>query len=189
MLTSRGQKGRGFVLVAVLALIWLVPVAMMLAVAFMPPELRAPRFGGLQIKGFSIANFATAFHDAPILRHLVNSLVITLTSVALVVLVASLAAYAFSRLRFPAKETIFYLLILTLMLPIPALIVPIFQINKTLGLLDSYPGLILPYTALGTPFAIIILRSFFDTLPKELEEAAIIDGCSAFGIWGASSCP
>ena len=79
MLTSRGQKGLGFALVSALALIWLVPIAMMLAVAFMPPELRAPRFGGLQIKGVSTANFATAFHDAPMLRHLVNSLVITLT--------------------------------------------------------------------------------------------------------------
>src|SRR3954447_16359757 len=118
MLTSRGEKGLGFALVSVLALIWLVPMAMMLAVAFMPPEQRAPRFGGLLIKGVSTANFATAFHDAPIVRHLANSLVITLTSVALVVLVASLAAYAFSRLRFRFKETLFYLLILTLMLPI-----------------------------------------------------------------------
>src|SRR3954454_3306063 len=107
---------------------------MMLAVAFMPPEQRAPRYGGLAIKGVSTANFATAFRDAPILRHLLNSLVITGGSVLLVVLFASLAAYAFARLRFLGKEVWFYLLTLTLMLPIPALIVPIFQVNRHLGL-------------------------------------------------------
>lgn len=183
MLRGWREKGLGLALVSVLALAWLVPVAMMLAVAFMPPDQRAPRFGGLAIKGVSIANFATALRDAPILRHLANSLVITGGSVLLVVLLASLAAYAFARLRFAGKEVWFYLLTLTLMLPIPALIVPIFEVDKSLGLLDNLLGLILPYTALGTPFAIIVLRGFFGTLPRELEEAATVDGCSTLGLW------
>jgi ABC-type glycerol-3-phosphate transport system permease component len=183
MLTSRRAKTVGFLAILVLTFIWLVPVLMMLAVSFMPADQRAPPFGGLLIAGVSVSNFVTVFQDAPILRHFVNSLVITVGSVALVVLFASLAAYAFARMRFPAKEIWFYLLILTLMLPIPTLIVPIFQINKALGLFDSYLGLILPYTALGTPFAIIILRSFFNNLPREIEEAAIVDGCSRFGIY------
>lgn len=183
MQLTRNEKRVGLVLVTGLALVWLVPVAMMLAVAFMPPGQRAPAFGGLAISGVSLANFQTVFQDAPILRHLLNSLVITGASVALVVLLGSLAAYGFSRVSFRGKEACFYLLILTLMLPIPGLIVPLFQINKQLGMLDSYLGLILPYTALGTPFAIIVLRSFFDTLPREMEEAATIDGCSLFGIW------
>jgi ABC-type glycerol-3-phosphate transport system permease component len=179
MQLTRNERRAGLAVVAGLALVWLVPVAMMLAVAFMPPEQRAPAFGGLAISGVSIANFQAVFHDAPILRHLLNSLVITGASVVLVVLLGSLAAYG----SFRGKEVCFYLLILTLMLPIPGLIVPLFQINKQLGMLDSYLGLILPYTALGTPFAVIVLRSFFDTLPRELEEAATIDGCSLFGIW------
>ncbi len=183
MQLTRNERRVGLVLVTGLALVWLVPVAMMLAVAFMPPGQRAPAFGGLAISGVSLANFQTVFQDAPILRHLLNSLVITASSVALVVLLGSLAAYGFSRVSFRGKEACFYLLILTLMLPIPGLIVPLFQINKQLGMLDSYLGLILPYTALGTPFAIIVLRSFFDTLPREMEEAATIDGCSLFGIW------
>jgi len=189
MLSSRIQRAFGVVIASVLALIWLVPVAMMLAVSFMPPDQRAPRFGGLLIEGVSLANFVTVFNDAPILRHLINSLIITVASVVLVVLLSSLAAYAFSRLRFFAKEVWFYLLILTLMLPIPTLIIPIFQINKTLGLFDSYLGLILPYAALGTPFAIIILRSFFDNLPQEIEEAAIIDGCTRFGTYWRIALP
>ena len=72
---------------------------------------------------------------------------------------------------------------MTLMLPIPTLVVPIFQINKALGLNDRYLGLILPYTALGVPFAIVILRSFFAGFLREIEEAAILDGCTPFGIY------
>ena len=183
MQLTRNERRAGLVVVTGLALVWLVPIVMMLTVAFMPPGQRAPAFGGLAIHGVSTANFQAVFQDAPILRHLANSLIITGASVALVVLLGSLAAYGFSRISFRGKEVCFYLLILTLMLPIPGLIVPLFQINKQLGMLDSYLGLILPYTALGTPFAVIVLRSFFDTLPRELEEAATIDGCSLFGIW------
>ncbi len=160
-----------------LALIWLVPAAIMLAVALSPPEYRSTGFGGLKMGGISARNFQIVFHDAPILRHLFNSLVIACSSVVLVVGFGSLAAYAFARMRVFAKDVWFYLLIMTLMLPVPTLIVPIFQINKTLGLYNNYLGLILPYTAFGLPFAIIIMRSFFEALPKEIEEAAILDGC------------
>lgn len=161
-----------------LALVWIVPVAMMLAVAFTPPEKRVSGFGGLMVEEVSLRNFRIVFADAPILHHLFNSLVITLASVALVVLFGAMAAYAFARMRVRGKNVWFFLLITTLMLPVPTLIVPLFQINKSLGLLDTYLGLILPYTALGLPFAIIVLRGFFEALPIELEEAARLDGVS-----------
>ncbi|MEP3279913.1 MAG: carbohydrate ABC transporter permease [Stappiaceae bacterium] len=161
-----------------LALVWLTPVAMMLAVAFSPPEHRSARFGGLQISDVSLKNFQIVFQDAPIVRHLINSFIITGASVLLVVLFGAMAAYAFARMKIRGKNALFFLLITTLMLPVPTLIVPIFQINKSLGLLDNYLGLILPYTAFGMPFAIIVLRGFFEALPKELEEAAILDGVS-----------
>lgn len=163
---------------AALALVWMTPVAMMLAVAFSPPENRGANFGGLQITEVSLRNFEIVFQDAPIVRHLINSFVITGGSVLLVVLFGAMAGYAFARMKLRGKNILFFLLITTLMLPVPTLIVPIFQINKSLGLLDSYLGLILPYTAFGMPFAIIVLRSFFEALPKELEEAATLDGVS-----------
>jgi ABC-type glycerol-3-phosphate transport system permease component len=156
---------------------------MMLAVSITPSNQRALKFGGLLIKDVTIENYVHVFHETPIVTHLFNSVVITTVSLLLVVLIGSLAAYAFARLTFFAKEFWFYLLIVTLMLPIPALVVPIFRLNKDLGLLNSYFGLILPYTALGVPFAIIVLRSFFETLPKELEEAALLEGCSRFNIY------
>jgi ABC-type glycerol-3-phosphate transport system permease component len=172
-----------FAFLTLITLVWLVPVAMMVAVSVTPSNQRALKFGGLFITGVSWENYAHVFRDTPIVRHLFNSVVITVTSVALVVTVGSLAAYAFARLKFVGKEFWFYVLIVTLMLPIPALVVPIFRLNKDLGLLNSYFGLILPYTALGAPFAIIILRSFFESLPKEVEEAALLEGSSRFDIY------
>jgi raffinose/stachyose/melibiose transport system permease protein len=177
------SKSFGFVFAGLVSLVWLVPVVMMLAVSFMPPNQRAPKFGGLLINGVSLDNYRTVFSDAPILRHLVNSLIIACSSVLLVVLFGSLAGYAFARLRIRWKETWFFLLISALMLPIPTMVVPIFQVNKTLGLLDNYLGLILPYAAFGTPLALIIFRSFFEGLPREVEEAAKVDGCSKLGIY------
>jgi len=179
----RAGKTLAFVFVSILALIWLVPIIMMLVVSFMPPEQRAPRFGGLLISGVSLRNYETIFADTEVIRHFINSAAVTIPSVALVVIISSLAAFALARLKFLARDIWFYLLIMTLMLPIPTLVVPIFQINKALGLNDNYLGLILPYTALGVPFAIVILRSFFAGFPIEIEEAARLDGCTRFGIY------
>ena len=176
-------KTLAFAFVAILALIWLLPIVMMLVVSFMPPDQRAPRFGGMLINGVSLQNYVTVFEDAAIVQHFINSAAVTIPSVILVVAISSLAAYALARLRFFARDIWFYLLIMTLMLPIPTLVVPIFQINKALGMIDSYLGLILPYTALGVPFAIVILRSFFAGFPIEIEEAAKLDGCTPFSIY------
>ena len=183
MSSAKVNKSIGFAFATLIAAVWLVPIVMMLSVSFMPPNQRAPKFGGLLINGISLDNYRTVFSDAPILRHLLNSLIIACSSVLLVVLFGSLAAYAFARLRIRWKETWFFLLITGLMLPIPTMVVPVFQVNKTLGLLDNYLGLILPYAAFGTPFALIIFRSFFGNLPREIEEAAKVDGCSKLGIY------
>ena len=182
-LPRKTAKALSLIFVTVLAAIWLIPIVMMLVVSLMPPDQRAPRFGGMLIKGVSLQNYVTVFEDAEIVRHFINSVAVTVPSVFLVVLISSLAAFALARLRFFARDLWFYLLIMTLMLPIPTLVVPIFQINKSLGLIDNYLGLILPYTALGVPFAIVILRSFFAGFLREIEEAAILDGCTPFGIY------
>ncbi|RWJ04405.1 MAG: carbohydrate ABC transporter permease [Mesorhizobium sp.] len=166
-----------------LAIIWMVPVWIMVVTALTPPEQRVTGLGGLVVGDLSLRNFQIVLADAPIFSHLANSLVITLTSVALVVMFGAMAGYAFARMRIRGKNAWFFLLITTMMLPGATLIVPLFQINKSLGLLDTYLGLILPYTALGLPFAIIVLRSFFEALPLELEEAARLDGVSQVRIF------
>ena len=115
------SKALAFIFVTLLALIWLVPIIMMLVVSFMPPEQRAPRFGGLLISGVSLQNYVTVFEDAEIVQHFINSMAVTVPSVILVVAISSLAAFALARLKFFARDLWFYLLIMTLMLPIPTL--------------------------------------------------------------------
>lgn len=171
------------VILTILAVIWLIPVIMMLSVSLMPPDVRAPALGGLIIKNPSLYNYRLVWNDNPLPLYFFNSLVITIFSVLIVVSFAALAAFAFSRLRIPGKNFWFYLLLLTLMLPIPTLIIPIIQLSRTFGLYDTRLGLILPYAALGIPFAIVILRNFFDNFPREIEEAAYLDGCTTLGVF------
>lgn len=177
------------VVLTVLALIWLIPVIMMVTVSLMPPDQRAPALGGLIVTRPSTFNYDLVWNENPMLRYFWNSLVITLPSVLLVVLLAALAAFGFSRLRVPGGNFWFYMLLLTLMVPIPTLLIPIMQLARSFGLYDNYLGLILPYTALGIPFAIVILRSFFDNFPREIEEAAYLDGASTFVVFSRIMLP
>lgn len=177
------------VVLTVLAFIWLIPVIMMVTVSLMPPDQRAPALGGLIITRPSAFNYDLVWNENPMLRYFWNSLVITMPSVLLVVLLAALAAFGFSRLRVPGGNFWFYMLLLTLMVPIPTLLIPIMQLARSFGLYDNYLGLILPYTALGIPFAIVILRSFFDNFPREIEEAAYLDGASTFVVFSRIMLP
>jgi raffinose/stachyose/melibiose transport system permease protein len=169
--------------VTVLALIWLVPVAMMLTVALMPSRARQALLGGLIVPHPTLANFAKVWKDNPLPRYFLNSLVITVPTVLLVLAIASLAAFAFARLRFWGSGVWYSLLMLTLMVPIPTLIIPLFRIAQRFHILNNYLGLILPYTALGIPFAIVILTGYFARLPREIEDAARLDGCSSFKVY------
>jgi multiple sugar transport system permease protein len=117
----------------------------------------------------------------PFGRFFLNSLFIAASITILQVLTSSLAAYAFARLRFPGRERIFLLYLATLMVPGQVTIIPLYFIIKYFGWIDQYPGVILPaaFTALGT----FLLRQFFMTIPRELEEAAYIDGASRFAVY------
>ncbi len=172
-----------YVLIVLAVLIWLVPIVMMLSVSFMPPDLRSPAFGGILLPRYSLYNYSLIFEEVPMLRYFFNSLIITIPSVLMVTFFSSLAAYAFSRLKFFGKDLWLTLLLLTLMLPIPTLVIPLFQISKNLNLYNTYWGLIFPYVALGIPFAVIILRGYFNNFPTALENAAQIDGCNSWQIY------
>ncbi len=169
--------------VTLLALLWLVPVVMMLSVALMPSSSKGAILGGLVVPDPTLANFARVWTENPLPRYFLNSLVITVPTVVLTLALASLAAFAFARLPFRGSGALYLLLMLTLLVPIPTLIIPLFQIAKGLGILNNYLGLILPYTALGIPFAMVILTSHFSRLPRDLEDAARLDGCTSFQVY------
>jgi multiple sugar transport system permease protein/raffinose/stachyose/melibiose transport system permease protein len=112
-----------------------------------------------------------------------NSLLYTGCTVAGIVLVSSLAAYAFSRLQFPGKNFFFYMFLAAMMIPLPGSFVPLYIVMKKLHLLNTPHGYILCMINVGLSLSIFLLKTFFDKMPKDLEDAARIDGCNKLGIW------
>jgi len=125
-------------------------------------------------------NYARAWREARFGDYFFNSVFITTTSVALIVGLGALAAYALARFHHPAGRMVFWLFLAGLTIPAQLAVVPLFFELRELGLLNSRAGLILVYTANGLPFAVFILAGFFRSLPRALHEAAVIDGCSEF---------
>ena len=115
--------------------------------------------------------------------HLANSLYVTGLTVALVVGLATPAAYAFARYRFPGREVVFYAFIGVMMIPPQAILIPMFQFLKSLHMLNSLTGLALSFVGGGTAFAVFLMRTFFLSLPRELGDAALIAGCDDFQVF------
>jgi N-acetylglucosamine transport system permease protein len=125
-------------------------------------------------------NYARAWNGAHFGEYFINSIIVTGTSVALIVALGALAAYALARFSHPMGRLVFGLIIAGLTVPAQLSIVPLFFELRSMGLLNSRTGLILVYTANGLPFAIFILAGFFRALPRSLYEAAVVDGCGEF---------
>ena len=113
---------------------------------------------------------------AGVWRHTFNSALVSLATVVLTVVISLLAGYGFSRYRFPLKNALFVLIIATLMIPFQSILTPLFIILAKLGLNNSLVGLTLVYVTLQLPFSVFMMRNAFDSVPKEIEEAARIDG-------------
>lgn len=122
-------------------------------------------------------------------RHFLVSLIITGVTVVSVVFLATLAGYSFARIDFPAKKTIYLTLLSTMLLPGTAMIVPLFLELKQLALLDTMAGLILVYVGTSLPFAMFLMRAFFETLPGELSDSARVDGAGEFRIFWSVMLP
>ncbi|MBZ0293547.1 MAG: carbohydrate ABC transporter permease [Anaerolineae bacterium] len=170
------------VILIIVSLIMILPWIVALSTALKAPgeTLTNP---GLIPQQIDFAKFVEVFWQADVPRLALNSTIVTAATVFLVLFLASLAAYGFARIDFIMREPLFFLLLTGLMLQSAALMVPLYQVNHALNLLNTHLALIGPYVALGLPFAVLILRGFFESLPKELEEAAIVDGASRFTIY------
>jgi len=114
-------------------------------------------------------------------KTMMNSFIVASPVTIICISIGSLSAYAFSRLKFPGKDKILFLLLFSYMLPPVAIIIPIYQIFSRYNLLDTKISLILVYSAIITPFVIWIMRTYFDSIPRDLEDAAKIDGCTYLG--------
>lgn len=126
----------------------------------------------------NIQYYFNVFEKHPFARYLLNSFITASASTLLSILVGSLAAYALARLRFKGKKPVLMVVLSISMFPAIATLSPLYLLLKNAGLLNRYPGLIIPYTAMTLPLAIWMLTNFFSQLPKGFEESAAIDGCS-----------
>jgi len=132
---------------------------------------------------FRFENYVNVLKEEGFGRSFANSVFYTGFSVFGVLIIASMAGYAFSRLRFPGRTVLFYMFITAMMIPIPASFVPLYVLLNKLHLRDTPVGYILCMISVGLSMSIFLLKTFFDRMPKELEDAARIDGCSKMGIW------
>jgi multiple sugar transport system permease protein len=132
----------------------------------------------------TIANYLRAFAEQPLALFVLNSFIVAALATALSILVATLAAYALARLKVRGRNLILGALVAVSTFPLITLMVPLFQIMRGLGLLNTYAALILPYAVLNLPVCTLVLVSFFETIPQDLENAARIDGCTRLGaLW------
>jgi raffinose/stachyose/melibiose transport system permease protein len=129
------------------------------------------------------SNYTDLLRSGSFWRQVASSTFIALATAFITVAVSALAAFVFARFAFRGREPVFTLFTIGLMFPFAVAILPLFIMLRTFDLLDNPFGVILPQAAFGLPLTIIILRGFFRTIPGELEEAATIDGCSAFGFF------
>ena len=176
------------------ALVWVATFAVMLIVclpglwvvlsAFRPngeiltkPAIWIPR--DLSLDNFrAIFGYGEDMVAIPVASYFWNSLIISLTSTVIAVLIGMAGGYAFARYRFPAKGPIFLWLMLSRTVPGIALSLPVFIIWSRLGIIDTKPGVILVFVAINVPFTIWLTEGFFRQVPKDLNEAAQIDGCT-----------
>ncbi len=165
-----------YLVLAALSLFCLIPFAWLFEGAFDP---KASLYLQLPSR-LTLDNFERAFNQSGALTLLVNSLIMALGAVVIVVICASLAGYTLSRLQFRGKRALMYGILLAQLIPVTATIVPIYSIFIALHLVDTYQGMILILATYQLPLALWIMKSFFDAVPPEIEEAAWTDGAGRF---------
>ena len=161
------------------AIIMVAPFLLMLLVSLLP--LTAFMSRDFSLDALTLENYFETFRVVPFGRYYFNSIFVTVTVTIGRVLISSLAAFAFARLRFRGRDAIFLFYLATLMIPFPVTLIPNFLIVKNLGWYDTYWALIVP--GLFSVFSVFLLRQYYRSLPLDLDEAARIDGASSLRIW------
>jgi multiple sugar transport system permease protein len=173
---TTGRKVR-WGLVDILVLVFaLVPVLWVVSLSFKTKDTLTD--GSFIPQSWTWQNYADIFQTSEFLLALVNSIGIAIISTLIAVVLGTMAAYAIARLEFPGKQLLVGLSLLIAMFPQVSLVTPLFNIERNLGLFDTWPGLILPYITFALPLSIYTLSAFFREIPWELEKAAKMDGAT-----------
>ncbi len=175
--TARQRVGWGgantvAVLLALIPVLWIVSLSFKTPTAITDPSFLPSQW--------TTSNYSGILKSSEFIRPLINSIGIGVIATFIAVVLASMAAYAVARLRFPGKSVLIGVSLLIAMFPAIALATPLFNIERILGLFDTWPGLIIPYVATGLPLGIYTLSAFFREIPWELEKAAKVDGATPF---------
>jgi multiple sugar transport system permease protein len=175
--TAKQRVGWGTANVVIIVLA-LIPLLWIASLSFKDPAtITSATFWP---KRWTLENYRGIFKTSEFTRALVNSIGIALISTFIAVVFASMAAYAVARLDFPGKRALIGMSLLIAMFPAISLVTPLFNIERTLRLFNTWPGLIIPYITFGLPLAIYTLSAFFREIPWELEKAAKMDGATPF---------
>ena len=171
-----------YLLLSIIALLMLFPLLWLIGTSLKSPTEDIFSFPPQLIPTQpTLENFRTVWQTYPFGRYLFNSILVAVLSVGFNLLFCSLAAYPLARLNFRGRELIFALVVSTIMIPFQIVMIPLYILMVQLGLRNTYLGVILP--GLASAFGIFLLRQAFRGVPKELEEAGRMDGCSELGIW------
>ncbi len=186
MATSPATRVAGRVAVPVLGLFWLavttIPFLFMVMTTFKTQQESYASSVWALPEGLNFVNYSDVL-AGPFFIYLKNSVMVVVISVILIVLISSMAAYAFARMRFRLNDSLFGLVVAGMIVPIHITLVPIYLMTRDMGLYDSPFALVGPYVATSLPISIFILTEFMRQIPKELEEAARLDGCGPFAIF------
>jgi alpha-glucoside transport system permease protein len=168
------------VALVVIAVIWLIPTLGLAVTSFRPrPDISSSGWWEVFANpSFTLENYSRVLHAEGMGDSFLNSLIITVPSTLLPLTIGALAAFAFAWMRFPLRDTFFLAVVALMVVPIQTSLVPLLKLFRTLDVTDTFIGIWLAHTAFGLPLAIFLLRNFFITLPKDLIEAARMDGAS-----------
>ena len=158
----------------------LFPLFWLLRIALTPDALLYSEGTTLWPSATTFANFAYVIEQSPFPVFFANTVLVSLGTAAVVTVLAAGIGYAFSRFRFPGKRWVMIFLVITQLFPLVMVITPLYQLLAPLGLVNSRLGLIVAFSAFNLPFAAFLMHSFFEGIPAELEQAAMIDGCTRF---------
>lgn len=164
--------------VAMIVLFAMAPFAWIILTSLTPTDILNATGVSLGPSGWSFDNYVRLFRQTSFLGNMLDSLIIAAGTVVIGLLVSVTAAYAFSRFRFPGRKLVMLQFLLINMFPVVLLILPLFMLMRKAGILDTHFGLILANATVAIPFAVWMLTSYIGAIPKSLDEAAMIDGCS-----------
>ena len=172
-----------FGVLLVVGIVMLFPFVYMLQVSF------RSRDQFLTGNGYSLDSWFALFDTLPVVQQMLNSSIVTISAVALIVTVSTMAGFAFAKLRFPLAPLLFVGILAGMMIPVQSIIIPEFVNIANVGLINQYPGPILVYAVLGIPFGTYLMTTYFRGIPDEIIEASLVDGASYAHVFRAIMVP